>query len=81
MNYSQYNFDLQLSGHAHGGQFNLPFVGPVYSPGQGLFPKYAKGFFGDTPKLIVNSGMGNAEFPFRLFNYPEIISISVNKEC
>lgn len=35
-NYSQYDFDIQLSGHAHGGQFILPFIGPVFSPGQGF---------------------------------------------
>lgn len=79
MNYSQYDFDLQLSGHAHGGQFCLPFIGPVFSPGQGLFPKYAKGSFGDRPKLIVSRGLGNAEFPFRLFNHPEINVININR--
>lgn len=79
MNYSQYDFDLQLSGHAHGGQFCLPFIGPVFSPGQGLFPKYAKGSFGDRPKLIVSRGLGNAEFPFRLFNHPEINVININQ--
>lgn len=79
MNYSKYNFDLQLSGHAHGGQFCLPFIGPVFSPGQGLFPKFAKGSFGDRPKMIVSRGLGNAEFPFRLFNHPEINIIDVSK--
>lgn len=79
MNYSQYDFDLQLSGHAHGGQFCLPFIGPVFSPGQGLFPKYAKGSFGDRPKLIISRGLGNAEFPFRLFNHPEINVININQ--
>ena len=79
MNYSKYDFDLQLSGHAHGGQFCLPFVGPVFSPGQGLFPKYAKGSFGEKPKLIVSRGLGNAEFPFRLFNHPEINIIDIDK--
>lgn len=75
--YAQYDFDLQLSGHAHGGQWILPFIGPVFSPGQGLFPKYARGSFGTRPKLIVSRGIGNAEFPLRLFNHPEIISIHI----
>lgn len=79
MNYSKYDFDLQLSGHAHGGQFCLPFIGPVFSPGQGLFPKFAKGSFGDRPKMIVSRGLGNAEFPFRLFNHPEINIIDISK--
>lgn len=76
-NYSQYDFDIQLSGHAHGGQFILPFIGPVYSPGQGLFPKYARGSFGEHPKLIISRGLGNAEFPLRLFNHPEINVITL----
>lgn len=79
-NYSQYDFDLQLSGHAHGGQFILPFIGPIYSPGQGLFPKYAKGSFGERPRLIVSRGLGNAEFPLRLFNHPEINVIYLEKD-
>lgn len=76
-NFSQYDFDIQFSGHAHGGQFILPFIGPVFSPGQGLFPKYAKGAFGKHPMLIVSRGLGNAEFPFRLFNHPEIIVATI----
>lgn len=79
-NYQQYDFDLQLSGHAHGGQWILPFVGPVFSPGQGLFPKYARGSFGERPKLIISRGIGNAEFPLRLFNHPEIIVINLKEK-
>ena len=77
LNYLQYDFDIQLSGHAHGGQFILPFIGPVFAPGQGLFPKYARGSFGDRPKLIISRGLGNSEFPFRLFNHPEINVINI----
>lgn len=80
LNYSQYDFDIQLSGHAHGGQFILPFIGPVYSPGQGLHPKYARGSIGERPKLIISRGLGNAEFPLRLFNHPEINIITLNNK-
>lgn len=79
-NYAQYDFDLQFSGHAHGGQFILPFIGPVFSPGQGIHPKFARGSFGTRPKLIVSRGLGNAEFPFRLFNHPEIIIVHLKKQ-
>lgn len=77
LNYSQYDFDLQLSGHAHGGQWIMPFIGPLFSPGQGVLPKYARGEFGERPKLIVSRGLGNSEFPLRLFNHPEMIIINV----
>lgn len=80
-NYSKYDFDIQLSGHAHGGQFIMPFVGPLYSPGQGVLPKYARGSFGNRPKLIISRGLGNAEFPFRLFNYPEINIIKLSNKA
>lgn len=80
MNYSQYDFDLQLSGHAHGGQWIMPIIGPLFSPGQGVFPKYARGTFGTKPKLIISRGLGNSEFPLRLFNHPEIVIININKK-
>lgn len=78
--YQNYDFDLMLAGHAHGGQFNLPLVGPVFSPGQGLFPKYAGGSFGTRPMLVVSRGLGNSEFPLRLFNHPEIVVIDIVKK-
>lgn len=75
LNYSQYDFDLQLSGHAHGGQWII--FKPLFSPGQGILPKYAKGSFGTKPKLIISRGLGNSEFPLRLFNHPEIVIIDI----
>ena len=80
LNYSQYDFDLQLSGHAHGGQWIMPLIGPLFSPGQGVLPKYARGTFGERPRLIISRGLGNSEFPLRLFNHPEIIFINIVKE-
>lgn len=76
--YNKYDFELMLAGHAHGGQFILPLTGSVYSPGQGLFPKYASGIHGEKPKLTVSRGLGNSEFPLRLFNHPEIIIIDID---
>lgn len=78
LNYKQYDFDLQLSGHAHGGQWII--FKPLFSPGQGILPKYAKGSFGDKPKLIISRGLGNSEFPLRLFNHPEIVVIDIEKK-
>lgn len=78
--YQNYKVDLVLAGHAHGGQFYLPFVGGLFSPGQGLFPKYCRGMHQKNGvALIVSRGLGNSRFPLRLFNYPEIVVIDVER--
>ena len=79
--YASYGADLVFSGHAHGGQFRLPFIGGLYAPGQGIFPKYTSGLYtlGNT-NLIVSRGLGNASFPFRFNNPPEIIIATLKCE-
>lgn len=77
--YDKYDFDLQLSGHAHGGQFRFPFFGGVYSPGQGIRPRYTCGIYGSGPYMVVSRGLGNSGFPLRLFNPPDIVVIDINK--
>ena len=66
--------DLVFSGHAHGGQFILPFVGGLIAPGQGMFPQYYDGLYtyGRT-NMVVSRGIGNSIFPFRVNNRPEIV--------
>ena len=77
--YADFGFDLILSGHAHGGQWRIPFtkIG-IYAPGQGLFPKLTSGIhkIGGT-RMIISRGLGNSEGPLRLFNRPEIVVITV----
>lgn len=75
--YNKYSFDIMFSGHAHGGQFILPFVGGVFAPGQGLRPKYYSGMYGTKNKLIVSRGLGNSGFPIRLFNRPNIVQVDI----
>ena len=74
--YDQYPVDLCLTGHAHGGQFRLPFVGGLYAPGQGFLPKYTAGLYAtDDLEMYVGTGVGNSVIPFRIFNPPEILTI------
>ncbi|MCR5542434.1 MAG: metallophosphoesterase [Ruminococcus sp.] len=65
--------DLIITGHAHGGQFRLPFIGGIVAPDQGFFPKYTAGEYksGDTT-MYVSRGLGNSVIPVRIFNTPEI---------
>lgn len=70
--------DLVFSGHAHGGQFRLPFVGGLAAPNQGLLPEYDAGLYTDgTTNMIVSRGIGNSIFPFRINNRPEVILIEL----
>ena len=78
--YADAGYDLVLCGHAHGGQWRLPFTGiGLYAPGQGAFPKYTAGVH-ERGKcaMVISRGLGNSEFPLRLFNRPEIVVIEIN---
>lgn len=79
--YADNNMDLALSGHAHGGQFRLPFVGGLVAPNQGLFPKYDAGLCTDeNTNMIVSRGIGNSILPFRFNNRPEVILIELQSK-
>ncbi len=67
------SYHLLLSGHAHGGQIRLPFLGGLAAPGQGFFPAYTSGLYHrDDTSLMVSRGLGNSLFPFRIFNRPDL---------
>ncbi len=79
--YTEYSFNLVFTGHAHGGQFIFPILGPLFAPHQGVLPKYAK----DNHKkrntnMIVSRGVGNSLFArIRINNRPELIIVSLSK--
>jgi predicted MPP superfamily phosphohydrolase len=78
--YARYSIDLVLSGHAHGGQFRLPWIGGLYAPGQGLFPEYDAGMFSvEGTQMIVSRGIGNSAFPLRFNNRPEVVLITLTR--
>jgi uncharacterized protein len=77
--YTSYNFDLIFSGHAHGGQVRLPFIGGLVAPNQGYFPKYTAGLYKeDGTAMVVSRGLGNSIIPQRIFNRPEIIIVTLS---
>lgn len=76
--YCEYEADLVLSGHAHGGQFRIPFIGGLYAPDQGFFPEYDAGLYTDgKTNMIVSRGIGNSKIPIRFNNRPEVIVIEL----
>ncbi|MDP4181250.1 MAG: metallophosphoesterase [Bacillota bacterium] len=77
--YKEYNFDLVLSGHSHGGQVRIPFIlNGLWSPGQGWFPKYAGGMYkhGNLTHIVSRGVSFNPRLP-RIFNPPEIVVIDI----
>lgn len=75
----EYNIDLLLSGHSHGGQVNLPFINSLPVLGE----KYVRGMykfenFRET-QLYVNIGLGTSQLPFRFMAVPELSVITLNK--
>ncbi len=66
--------DLMLSGHNHGGQAQLPFVGPVYSPSR-FGTRYASGIFWESPTLLHISRGLSGRHPFRFRCRPEVTRI------
>lgn len=79
--YCKYSPDLVLTGHAHGGQVRLPFVGGLVAPDQGFFPEYTEGEFVDGgTHMIISRGLGNSVIPVRVFDLPEIVCVHVKGE-
>ena len=79
--YVNCGMDLVFSGHAHGGQFRLPFIGGLVAPNQGLFPKYDAGLYTNgTTNMIVSRGIGNSIIPIRFNNRPEVVLVELRAE-
>jgi len=72
--------DLQLSGHSHGGQVNLPFVGPLITPP--LSKKYPSGLYQINHRLTLytNRGIGTTILPFRFYCRPEMTILELRKK-
>ena len=72
------DIDLVLSGHTHGGQVRIPFLGGYYAPNQGKWPKYDAGkFTEENTTMIISRGIGNSIIPIRINNRPEIVIVEL----
>lgn len=78
--YSSNDVDLVFSGHAHGGQFRIPFIGGLVAPDQGFFPKLSEGVhISNNTSMVISRGLGNSIIPIRIFNRPELIVVTLSK--
>ncbi|MDY0406031.1 metallophosphoesterase [Virgibacillus sp. 179-BFC.A HS] len=77
---SQYPVDVQLSGHSHGGQVRLPFIGSLYTPKYAQ--KYIDGKHRITKKLTlyVNKGIGTTRLPYRFLCEPEMTLYTLEQQ-
>ena len=79
--YEQYDFDLILTGHAHGGQFRIPFVNKgLLAPDQGIFAEYVNGIYelSNGSLMEVSRGLARETTPLpRFFNRPELVVIQL----
>ncbi|MBT2695323.1 metallophosphoesterase [Bacillus sp. ISL-55] len=79
---AQHPIQMQMSGHSHGGQIQIPFYGPLVTPP--FAEKYVEGFYTIGPNdgltLYVNRGLGTTRLPFRFLSQPELAIFTLKSE-
>lgn len=77
---SDYDFDLGLAGHTHGGIVNIPRFGGLYSEEEGFLPTYYGGriVLSNGKPLIISRGLGDSRDIPRINNMPELVVIDIN---
>jgi hypothetical protein len=70
--------DIILSGHTHGGQIRIPFIGPLWLPLPYEYRKYDYGLFEfGRVRMFVTRGIGTTFFPLRFNCSPEVVIINL----
>ncbi|PHS35604.1 MAG: hypothetical protein COA82_03995 [Alkaliphilus sp.] len=81
--FNSVNPNLVFAGHAHGGQFRIPFTNQgIIAPDQGFFPEFTSGIYTrNNVYMIVSRGLGNSIIPIRINNRPHLPIVElVNQE-
>ena len=79
--YCRLGADLVISGHGHGGLVRLPFTDGLVSTDRTFFPSYTAGLYRENGStLFVTRGLGNSGPSFRLFNRPEVVVLTLERE-
>lgn len=75
---NRFPVDLVLTGHYHGGQIRIPYLGGLYAPYIGLFPEYTEGIYiGQTAACVLSRGLGSSPGIPRINNLPELTVIDL----
>ena len=78
-----WNVQLTLAGHTHGGQVIVPWVGERGFSLAGLFLTYTHGLYESEKdpdvRMYVSRGIGTIIAPVRLFCKPEIVEITLTR--
>ena len=73
------DIDIAFCGHTHGGLVRLPFIGGLYTTGEGFMPDLTDGVvtMEDDTKVVISRGLGNNHLVPRLFNQPELVVVDI----
>ena len=67
--FDEFDIDLMVCGHNHGGIVRIPFKGGIYGPEQGWFPQYDLGYYKvNNMQAIITGGLNNAHHIPRINN-------------
>lgn len=76
-----WDVDLVFSGHVHGGQMRIPFVGGLYDPEEGFFPTYTKGMYEcGNGTMVLSAGLGSSRGIPRVNNLPELVVCEIESD-